>query len=440
MKYRPYRGYGSLKGIKMNKTLVKTAAVALVCLMLFLTGCKKGAGDDTAPHTESGTTDVGVVTGAYNGLFDGIADIKLTVGEAELSTVLDHADAGIYCEAKISYDGAEVENVGLKARGNTSYVSEAGTNRYSFKIKFNKFTKGQKLNGLDELYLNNMSYDPSYIREYLAYALFARSEGIAAPLATFAKLTINGEYYGLYLAVEGVDDSFLKRAFGDNDGNLYEAHKGAALIDADVSHFSLENGKDGTLSKITALYNALSSGEGVDEILDTESVLRYAAIIGLICGQESYLGPKAENYYLYQTSEGKLSIIPWDLKMTFGTDRSLRKTEYQIDAAFVSFSINEPYFEVEAADRPLLSRLLENSALKAEYLGYVKEYTELLGSLLEKLPELKAQIDSAVSSDGKRFYDDALYQAEFTDGENSLYGFIKRRCANVESQLSAKGE
>ena len=421
----------------MNITLIKRIVAAALCAAaLTLCACKSEGGDEVTTGADTqdngpGLAGIGVKTGAYGGLFDDILEIEITVGEAELSTVIDHADAGVYVEADVTADGQTIDGAGLKARGNTSYVAEAGNERYSFKLKFNKFTKGQKLNGLDELNLNNMSYDPSYVREYLMYLLFA---GKSAPLATFAKLTVNGQYYGLYLAVEGIDDSFLKRAFGDNDGSLYEADKGSALVDGDTTTFSLENGEDGRMANITRLYEAISSGEGIEDILDVDSVLRYAAIVGIACGQESYLGPKAENYYLYETSEGVLSMIPWDLKMSFGTDRTLRKTEYQIEAEQIRTDVNAPYFGVEAADRPLVGKLLENSAYKAKYLEYVKQYTTQLKEILGSFKDLKAAIDSAVNSDPRRFYDEALYEAEFTDGENTLYGFIRQRCAFIDSQ------
>ncbi len=412
----------------------KITAVLLSVLMLSLCACDK----DPEQTSGNGTEDPGsTASGAYDGMFDGIIDVELTVGEAELSTVIDHADAGMYVEADVRAFGAEIKGAGLKARGNTSYVAEAGNERYSFKLKFNKYTKGQKLHGLDELYLNNMSYDPSYVREYLAYSLFS---GNCAPLATFARLTVNGEYYGLYLAVEGVDDSFLKRAFGDNDGSLYEAGEGSAFIEDDVSTFSLENGDDKAMKALSKLYSALSSGEGVENILDVDSVLRYAAIVGLVCAQESYLGEKAENYYLYMTSDGVLSMIPWDLKMSFGTNRTLRKTEYQIDSAMIRIPVNAPYFGVEAADRPLVGKLLENEGYMSRYLEYVEKYEKLLSDKLGGLDGLKSLIDSSVASDPRRFYDSALYEAEFSDGENTLYGFIKQRCASVQSQLNSLGE
>ena len=191
------------------------------------------------------------------------------------------------------------------------------------------------------------------------------------------------------------------------------------------------------MKALSKLYSALSSGEGVENILDVDSVLRYAAIVGLVCAQESYLGEKAENYYLYMTSDGVLSMIPWDLKMSFGTNRTLRKTEYQIDSAMIRIPVNAPYFGVEAADRPLVGKLLENEGYMSRYLEYVEKYEKLLSDKLGGLDGLKSLIDSSVASDPRRFYDSALYEAEFSDGENTLYGFIKQRCASVQSQLNS---
>ena len=81
------------------------------------------------------------------------------------------------------------------------------------------------------------------------------------------------------------------------------------------------------------------TGEDIKTVLDVESVLRYAAITSLICAQDSYLGAKAEGYFLYEKSDGALSIVPWDLKVSFGIDKTQRKTDYVIDEALVSASV-----------------------------------------------------------------------------------------------------
>ena len=43
-----------------------------------------------------------------------------------------------------------------------------------------------------------------------------------APLCSFVQINVNGEAWGLYLAVEGVEDGFLTRNYGVSTGNLYK--------------------------------------------------------------------------------------------------------------------------------------------------------------------------------------------------------------------------
>ena len=59
------------------------------------------------------------------------------------------------------------------------------------------------------------------MKDYLAYTLMG-DFGVAAPLCSYAYITVNGEDWGLYLAVEGVEDAFLKRNCGSDYGNLYK--------------------------------------------------------------------------------------------------------------------------------------------------------------------------------------------------------------------------
>lgn len=42
------------------------------------------------------------------------------------------------------------------------------------------------------------------------------------PLYNYAKISLNGEYWGVYLALEAVEDSFLLRNYGTRDGELYK--------------------------------------------------------------------------------------------------------------------------------------------------------------------------------------------------------------------------
>ena len=80
---------------------------------------------------------------------------------------------------------------------------------------------GRKYHGLERLTLNNNIQDPSLVKQYLSYKLF-RKAGLPAPRCNFARVHVNGQYLGVYTNVESIRKPFLKRAFNDSDGDLYE--------------------------------------------------------------------------------------------------------------------------------------------------------------------------------------------------------------------------
>ena len=59
------------------------------------------------------------------------------------------------------------------------------------------------------------------MKDYLAYTLMA-GFGADSPLCSFVYITVNGEDWGLYLAVEGIEESFLQRNYGSQYGELYK--------------------------------------------------------------------------------------------------------------------------------------------------------------------------------------------------------------------------
>lgn len=128
-----------------------------------------------------------------------------------------------YSPCSVVIDGESFRNVGLRAKGNTSLstVSSLGSDRYSFKLEFDQYDTGATYHGLDKLCLNNLIQDNTMMKDYLTYRMMAQF-GAAAPLCSFVFITVNGEDWGLYLAVEGVEDSFLQRNYGTQHGELYK--------------------------------------------------------------------------------------------------------------------------------------------------------------------------------------------------------------------------
>ena len=128
-----------------------------------------------------------------------------------------------YVSCSVVIDGESMGNVAIRAKGNTSLssVRSYGNNRYSFKIEFDHYESGKSYHGLDKLSLNNLIQDATAMKDYLAYTLMNRM-GAAAPLCSYVQVNVNGEPWGLYLAVEAVEDSFLTRNYGSDHGELYK--------------------------------------------------------------------------------------------------------------------------------------------------------------------------------------------------------------------------
>ena len=128
-----------------------------------------------------------------------------------------------YVLCSLVIDNEAYKNVAIRAKGNTSLtqVASYGNDRYSFKIEFDHYDDVTTYYGLDKLCLNNIIQDNTYMKDYLTYQMMA-DFGVDAPLCSFVYITVNGEEWGLYLAVEGVEEAFLERNYGRDYGELYK--------------------------------------------------------------------------------------------------------------------------------------------------------------------------------------------------------------------------
>lgn len=153
-----------------------------------------------------------------------VIEINIEMDEIAWQEMLDNASAEEYTAANITVNGTTYNNVAIRAKGNSSLsqlVMDDTTDRYSFKIKFDEYVDGQNLDGLSKLVLNNNMSDPTYMKEYLSYKLLD-SLGVPTPECAYAHITVNGEEWGLYLAVEPIEEEFIARNYGSTNGNLYK--------------------------------------------------------------------------------------------------------------------------------------------------------------------------------------------------------------------------
>ncbi len=171
----------------------------------------------------SGLITASASCGYEDRLFDTSTVHSIDIVMDDWEGFLETCENEEYTTATIVIDGESYKNVAIRAKGNTSLstVSQLGSDRYSLKIEFDHYNSAESYYGLDKLCLNNLIQDATCMKDYLAYQLMAQM-GVPSPLCSYAYITINGEDWGLYLAVEDVEEGFLQRNYGTDYGELYK--------------------------------------------------------------------------------------------------------------------------------------------------------------------------------------------------------------------------
>jgi spore coat protein CotH len=164
-----------------------------------------------------------------------VHELNIIVKESDWQSLLDNAVKKKYIPCDVSLDGNTVKNVGIRTKGSSSLVniSHSKSDRYSFKVEFDHYVDGNTFFGLDKLALNNMADDASYMKDYMSYDMM-REFGANAPLASFVNIKVNGEDWGLYLAVEGIEDAFAERNYGSEPGQIYKPEAKNMGLELDV--------------------------------------------------------------------------------------------------------------------------------------------------------------------------------------------------------------
>lgn len=180
-------------------------------------------------HSQEAVETLGSVSVpmAYeSALFDTAEPIQIDIrmAQEEWEEMLYNATDEEYHSCDVLINGQQICNVGVRPKGNTSLSSIASnpnTDRFSLKLEFDHYVEGQTCLGLDKLILNNNYADATNMKEAVVYDMY-QYLGADASLYNYAEISMNGEYLGVYLALEAVEESFLLRNYGTGDGELYK--------------------------------------------------------------------------------------------------------------------------------------------------------------------------------------------------------------------------
>ena len=315
-------------------------------------------------------------------------------------------------------------------------------------MEFDHYDSSKTYYGLDKLNLNNLIQDNTMMKDYLVYRLMG-DFGVAAPLCSYVYLTVNGEDWGLYLAVEGVEEAFLRRNYGSSYGELYKPDSmngggGGRASNDDVKLQYVDNDPDSYSNifnnaktdvsqadqeRLIASLKQLSQGADLEEILDTDAVLRYFVVHNFVCNFDSYTGSMVHNYYLYE-EDGVLSMIPWDYNLAFGSfQEQMSATE------LVNFPIDTPVSSGDLESRPMVAWIFQDESYTRLYHQYFSQFlTDFVdsGVLEERIDATAALLDPYVQLDPTKF----CTYGEFQTAADTLKEFCSLRAQSVSGQLA----
>ncbi|MBE7000007.1 MAG: spore coat protein CotH [Ruminococcaceae bacterium] len=403
-------------------------------------------------------------------------DIQMADWDGFLSTC--QSEEYTACQAVI--DGEAFSGVGLRGKGNTSLSSVASmdSDRYSFKLEFDQYDSARSYYGLDKLSLNNLIQDNTMMKDYLTYRMMAEF-GVAAPLTSFVYLTVNGEDWGLYLAVEAVEESFLERNYGTDYGDLYKPDSSemgggrgngrefdmAAAMNEEtttpgaISDTQRQNGdrrpggggmgsaetrlqyiddnpesystifesaktnlSDADQARLIAALKALSEGD--PDAVSAEEVLRYFVVHNYVVNGDSYTGNMVHNYYLYE-KDGKLAMIPWDYNLAFGTFQG------NSAAQAVNDSIDAPLSVTGNGDRPMMDWILQGEEARNRYHTLFAAFLDQVDPLAI-IAQAETLITPYVEQDPTKF----CTTEDFEAGVEALKTFCTLRTESIFRQFA----
>ena len=376
--------------------------------------------------------------------------------------------------ADIVIDGEALSDVTFSTKGFSSLYfvayGEEESRRYSFKVNFGKLVEDQTYYGLDKLSLNSLFCDYTWLKDLISYRMF-RDAGVEAPLVSYIWLTVNGTDQGLYMAVEDVSDGFLNRSY-HGEGVIYSVERtidtstitpesmdwirengfppavnvhGADLLYtgenlqnyADILDHVETNANPDDPQRVISAIRALSLEENIDDCFDMDEIIRFFAAHNYLLNFDSYTGSQLSNLKLHE-ADGKLSMIPWDYNLAFGTFPSVIGFEnWEDPTRLLNLGIDTPLINAEEENRPLwklihsrpeyldkyhavLSALLSEHLLNGEYEAEIDRVSEMLMPWIEKDP-------TAFCTAG-----------EFRKACETMKSFLAIRTESIRRQLSGE--
>lgn len=428
-------------------------------------------------------------------LFDTSKVHSIDIVMDDWDTFLETCENEEYSSCAVVIDGEQYKNIGIRAKGNTSLsqVKQMDSERYSFKLEFDQYDSSKSYYGLDKLCLNNLIQDNTMMKDYLVYQMMA-DFGVDSPLCSYVYITVNGEDWGLYLAVEGVEDAFLERNYGSDAGELYKPDsmsfgggRGNGR-DFHMEDFELPDGEegmtppgqDGELPELPDGEQRMQPGDApggmgsddvklkyIDDDVDSYSNIFDNAKTDISDADQNRLIASLKSLNSYSDLEECVNtdeVLRYFVVHNFvcngdsytgsmihnyylyEQDGQLSMIPWDYNLAFGTFqgnnasdavneSIDNPVSGGDVDDRPMLGWIFSQETYTDEYHELFAEFLEHWftdGELEEKITQTAELIGPYVEKDPTKF----CTTEEFEEGVEAITEFVTLRAEAVDRQLA----
>lgn len=380
-----------------------------------------------ADYQVNSATQGDAENGDYAAYFlkDSIQTVSIEVDENNLNYLLQNAmDEPYVMTNSVSIGDVMLGYCGLRTKGSYtlehSVTENEGSDRFSFTINFGKYIKkkdyGEKQNffGCDKISFNNFFFDKTMMKEFFALKLLDEM-GLPTPEYGLAKLYINGKYYGVYAMVEAMDHSILERYYGVDKDELssylckpegtrflYEEIEADPSLLWEHDEDTLKDVEDmiPTVTEWVRRINFLSNGMDfsgqtinvnspeyltlVDQILDTEEVVKYFAVHSWLCQMDNMFDGQ-KNFGLYVDKDGRAVLVPWDYDLSFGCfypSSAENTANYPLDVMYrMDYGRADEEAQMSAGvyeNFPLFHVIYQNRTLMQKFYNYMLECSKVV--------------------------------------------------------------
>ncbi len=320
-------------------------------------------------------------------------------------------------------------SVGIRLRGNSTRL----VSKLPYRIKFDE---KQSLFGLKK----NKSwvlladyYDQSYIRNYTAFAMADSFDNLAfSPTGHHVALVINGEFKGLYLLCEQMDensgradvktdfdasvdtdfpflvemdlDALKEGVTGVDNFNIEgfipveikypEADERGATQDSDVVY-------DYIYEYMNAVFETLKTNQAVnvsfrntpvvfEDLVNVDSAVDYYLVNEIMLNFDSF----QKSIYFHKTKEGKLEFGPiWDFDYSMTTEEDLPYSKSHIDDADVlHLAKRSTIYQKLMANESFYNKVVERFNVKKVTILQTAEHLKTYKNSIEKIATFDAKI------------------------------------------------